>query len=263
VNEEFYCLFFDCLHPIAAKFGLPRSAHVGVLVAPARNMLERLPATAPESLRAELDTAARCGRPYGITLGCVLSRAVIDCVLDLRRRDAQQWFFSEYVPAGPFPTNANDFIGILPELLQPALGGSVGGNFRLQHIGANLRSRGVAALIYPSARADVAVHYDEDMVAHWRGWNMVRYRGKGVPRPNTHHEDPGGWETRFWNGIRTEVDRLPSGEITGWKIVGLEAVNMFRYDFAVKKRGLSPKTILTSNKPKGSLGKLVSSLFGR
>jgi hypothetical protein len=196
-------------------------------------------------MRDRLDRLTKSGDIYGLTLGCVLSSARIDDVLDLRRLEAQDWFFREYVPSGPFPTDAKDFMGILPELLQPALGGSSPSNMRLQRIGADLRARGVAGLVYPSARADVEVRYEGDAIVDFKGWNILLFRG-GAIRPKVTFGDDGGWETKFWNGVNTKVRRLPTGTISAWSVQGLEAVNMLKYDLAMTKRGIPRNTILIS-----------------
>jgi hypothetical protein len=195
-DVDFFAIFFDCLNAkVASTFGLPVSAHIGVLVSPPEKLLKRLPEHTPEELREQIRQAAHAGRPFGITLGCVISKARIKRVLDLRRREAQSWFFHRYIPEGPIPTPAREFTDILPELLQPQLGGSTGSNMRLQAVGADLRAAGVNALIYPSARNDVEVSYRHNVLTHWRGWNLVLYPGN-MPREGV-HDDLGGWETEF------------------------------------------------------------------
>jgi hypothetical protein len=235
-DVDFYTIFIDCFNEsIMARVGLPPSAHIAALVFHPAKLLHRLPPDAPKALKTDLAQAACAGRPYGITLGCVVTQATIEGVLDLRGKDAQDWFFKTYVPEGPFRTPADEFVDILPELVDQNLGGSTPSNMRLQHIGATLRIAGVNALIFPSARNDVEARYKHGTLASWRGWNIVRYTG-GPPRKIVHH-DIGGWSTEFANGV--ELRRVSDGHnVTGWRIFGLEARNLHLYDQVMKKHGI-------------------------
>ena len=237
-DADYYTIFVDCLSPeIANHFNIPRSAHILALVSQPGKLLNALSTEAPEDLKQRLQGAAKANTQFGITLGCVVSKARIEGVIDLRQIDAQYWFFDRYVPKGPIPTPAKEFTDILPELLQPTLGGSMGSNMRLQAIGADLRTLGLNALIYPSARTDVAVSYRNGVLQRWRGWNMVIYRG-GFPRKVV-HQDLGGWETQFWNGI-TCLKRNPDTETEEWWVGGLEELNLMRYHIVMKKKNILP-----------------------
>jgi len=105
-----------------------------------------------------------------MTLGCKLSKARIEGLLDLREKIAQEWFFERYVHRGRIQTPATQFTEILPELLQPPLGGSTPSNTRLQAIGADFRRLHVNALIHSSARSDVGVEYEKGAVHNSKGW---------------------------------------------------------------------------------------------
>jgi hypothetical protein len=225
-DADFYSLFFDCMGPFAESFGLPRSPHIGLLAYPSKRLLSKLPVGAHKDARRGFEKAASSDAPLAITLGCVLANVEIDGVLDLRLAGAQQWLFATYVPAGPFPTDATDFLGILPELTKQDLGSWSENNRRTHAIGADLRRRRVSALIFPSARSNVYVTTDQGQITNWGGWNLVRYSRSPSLRSFIHHDD-GGWLTKFpFSRIAVRRKVNESGEEVGWEIDGLMDVNM-------------------------------------
>jgi hypothetical protein len=243
-STEFYTLFFDCQGKFAESLGMARSPHIGLLVYPADKLLQALPSSISKESRSLIDKASAAGKPFAITLGCVLSDAKIDGVLDLRQLQAQRWFFDTYVPKGPFPTNASDFVGILPELTKLNLGSWSENNRRTHIIGADLRARGVSALIFPSARSNVYVDTKQGQIITSGGWNIVRYLSSKSLRKFEHH-DSGGWLTEFpYSQIRVNRKVNKIGEETGWEIEGLMDINMFLYENKMAKKDLGIKNLL-------------------
>lgn len=74
--------------------------------------------------------------------------------------------------AGP-----DDFMGLLPYLIF----GTRGGSPITDAVGRWLRAAGVEALIYPSARNDVACEVQGGKLIHSAGWNLVDYRESPAP----------------------------------------------------------------------------------
>jgi hypothetical protein len=140
-EADFSCIFLDCLDPDVRPLGVPKSPQPLVLVRQPAALLEAIPSSAPPELVSSIRNAAQSKGPFGMILGITVTQARIEGVVDLRERAAQAWFFERYVPKGPIPTKAVTFLDILPELLQPPLGGSMGSNMRLQAIGADDRCR--------------------------------------------------------------------------------------------------------------------------
>ena len=236
-DAEFHTLFLDCLSPqVADRFQVPRSPHILLLVQQPAKLARVLPTDAPEELRKTLAQAEEMGTFLKMTLGCALGILEVEDVIDLRQIDAQEWFFQRYVPKGPIPTPANEFIDILPELLLPDRGGPSGSNVRLQSIGADMRRLGIGALIYPSARSDVRVAYSHGNLVRWKGWNMVVYRG-GTPRKGL-HIDFGPWETRFWGGIVSGKGNRDA-VTQEWGVVGLEEWNLMQYEKVMESKNLA------------------------
>src|SRR5271165_1381611 len=227
---EFYTVFFDCLdEESASAFGLPVTAHIGVAVLHPDRFVEALAAAgAPDQVVVVGQEAARVGAPLVVTLGNSISAAKIEGVLDLRQIDAQDWFFHQFVPRGIIPTDAKEFVDILPELVQPSLGGCTGSNQRLQFVGKWMREHLVNALIYPSARNDVYATYEKGELARWRGWNMVIYQG--APPPEGILVDMGGLETEFPRPALFQRRERSGDASFEWRIVGLQYRNHAIYD---------------------------------
>ncbi len=220
LRDDLHVEFCDLMREdIATALDVPRGCFVLLSVREARSLLPFCGGFSP-TLRDAVRTNAASGHPFLMTLGTMTANAELGNVLDLRLPAAQQWFFAQFVQGGMYPTGARRFEDILPELLSLAQGGSTPENLRLQAIGSYLRARGVQALVYPSARCDVAVRYHDGELAGWHGWNLVLY-GTGAPR-DAIYIDLGGWETQFPPQVELERARDPDG---GWCVRGLKAWN--------------------------------------
>jgi hypothetical protein len=111
---------------------------------------------------------------------CKIEETTIDGVLDLRRPEARQWLFDTFAHGEPdwfdyqgqaLPQGTG-FLHLLPTLMDR----QNGGNDFTDVIGAYLQSKGVSALIFPSARSDVFVTVENGEVGQSHGWNLVDYR---------------------------------------------------------------------------------------
>lgn len=71
-----------------------------------------------------------------------------------------------------------DFYHMLPTLMNPDIGGgqSSSTGSTVQAIGQWMRTNGVSALIYPSARCDVYAEIHDGKLRRFGGWNLVDYR---------------------------------------------------------------------------------------
>lgn len=123
-----------------------------------------------------------------------IEKNVIDRVIDLRLPETLQWFFDVFVSietiqegkfidgkgrniiTGKFNT-PNDITEFLPTLFTSTLGG---GSTFIQGIGAYLRSIGVQALIYPSARTNSRSLTLDGKVQESFGYILVNYRDAPV-----------------------------------------------------------------------------------
>jgi hypothetical protein len=107
----------------------------------------------------------------------IVTEVSLERVLDLRSLSVQQWFFGSFrhgdlVFTKQAPNDVDSFLGMLPSLMFPDLGGSEfcrGGGHWLRHYG-------VAGLLYPSARSDAGVTYNDRILVRFKGWNLVVYR---------------------------------------------------------------------------------------
>ncbi len=213
--------FFDLMRDdVADALDTPRGCQVLLVVHEAR-ALQPFAGALSATFRAAVDAAAAAGSPFLMSLGTTVVDAQIGGVLDLRLPAAQRWFFASFVQHGLLPTPARRFEDILPELLALACGGSTPDNRRLQALGEHLRARGVQALIYPSARCDVAVRYRDGALVAWHGWNLVRY-GR-APLRDSLYIDLGAWETQFPPAV--ELQRHGGDGEEGWRVCGLRAWN--------------------------------------
>jgi hypothetical protein len=94
-------------------------------------------------------------------------------VVDLRDPSTQEAFHSAFHRGCSRHAGQEGFLlCILPALMNPAPGGSLVTDL----IGSYLRTFGVDALIYPSARFNVSVGFWRDELVNYRGWNLVDYR---------------------------------------------------------------------------------------
>lgn len=117
-----------------------------------------------------------------------LTKAELANTLDLRLRRTQDWFCDVFgkLEAGIgliSPSNhraaklpPESFRQLLPSLLSQPFGG---GSFH-QAVGAWLRSNGVTAFVYPSARCDVHVESNDREVLSSYGWHLVLYANDGI-----------------------------------------------------------------------------------
>ncbi len=138
-------------------------------------------------------------------------RLTIPNTLDLRYPAARDWFTKFFVALERasesmrahetgimFPPKKpiHDFFDLVPVLCLVTLGG---GSSFLQGIGAWLRSNGVSALVFPSARTDFGVLFENGQLIDSWGWNIVDYRGSQVIEwrtqfgrmPSWYNEDEG------------------------------------------------------------------------
>lgn len=220
LRDDLYVEFSDLMREdIATALDVPRGCFVLLSVREAGSLLPFSGGFSP-TLRDAIRTNAALGNPFLMTLGTMTANAELGGVLDLRLPAAQQWFFAQFVQDSMFPTRARCFEEILPELLALALGGSTPENRRLQAIGSYLRASGVQALVYPSARTDVAVRYRDGQLVSWHGWNLVLYGTS--PASDAIYIDLGGWETQFPPQVEFERARDAT---TGWCVRGLKAWN--------------------------------------
>jgi hypothetical protein len=150
-----------------------------------------------------------------------VTETVLDNVLDLRLPETQRWFFSHFKNGdGHFLEKdggtATEFFDLVPTLMDPALGGTA----ETHAIGSWLRSSGVDALIYPSARSDVSVTVRGGELLNWQGWNLIDYRtAQELPALETTRS------LRGWPDFRQPDVRLSvaGGELTGsWRVDGVQ-----------------------------------------
>jgi hypothetical protein len=218
--DDLHVEFFDLMRDdIAAALDVPRGCYVLLAVRAARSLLPfRAGFSAP--LAAAVQANAVQDNPFLMTLGTIVANVEFGGVLDLRLPAAQQWFFAQFVRGAMLPTAARRFEEVLPELLAQVLGGSTPDNRRLQAIANYLRALGVQALIYPSARNDVAVSYRAGELHGWHGWNLVLYGA--TPARDALYLDMGAWETQFPPQVELQRASRPD---EGWRVRGLKAWN--------------------------------------
>ena len=222
--------FFDLMRDdVAVSLNTPRGCQV-LLVVHEACTLQPFGAAFSTPFRTAVDAAAAAGSPFLMSLGTTIVDAEIGGVLDLRLPAAQRWFFASFVQHGMLPTPARCFEDVLPELLALACGGSTADNRRLHALGDHLRARGVQALVYPSARCDVAVQYRDGALVAWHGWNLVRY-GPALLRDSL-YIDLGAWETQFPPAV--ELQRYGCDGEAGWRVRGLRIWNHSVY--AMRRR---------------------------
>jgi hypothetical protein len=157
-------------------------------------------------------TAVRVDIPYQV------EENVIEKALDLRYPDARQWLFNEFGSgklgvverqAPPPPSDAT-FINMLPWLMIR----DNGGDGLTNAIGSYLRDSGVEALIFPSARSDSFVEFQNGELMTFGGWNLVDYRNASIETEDESlllFGDWTGFRDRSANGLVdwTTIIRLP------------------------------------------------------
>jgi hypothetical protein len=159
--------------------------------------------------------------PQAFAVEAQVTETVIDKVLDLRLPETQRWFFSHFKDGdGHFLEKdgrpAIGFFDLVPTLMDPALGGTA----ETHAIGSWLRSSGVDALIYPSARSDVSVTIRDGELLDWRGWNLIDYRtAREFPARETTRSSS-GWPDFRQPGVRLSV---AGGQLAGsWRVDGVQ-----------------------------------------
>lgn len=143
-------------------------------------------------------------------------------VLDLRQRDAQDWF-SRFFRRGDgavfektLGPDIDSFRDMLPAIVYPEFGGS---GFT-KSVGTWMRTVGIDGLVYPSARSDAAVLYDaEGNLATWHGWNFVDYRDLEFVPDSQMHSDDNPWSV--FVAARQAAPTLETSD-RGWRICGAE-----------------------------------------
>jgi hypothetical protein len=151
-----------------------------------------------------------------------VDESTIEGVIDLRLPRTQEWFFEHFKNGdGHFLTKnvgtAREFYDLVPTLMHPAIGGS-----EVTHaIGSWMRSSGVNALIYPSARSDASVDIRNGELVASHGWNLVDYRGASALPATELTKSVGGWPDFLQPTGFLQVAN--GGELAGsWKVTGLQ-----------------------------------------
>jgi hypothetical protein len=165
----------------------------------------------------------------------------IDRVVDLRLPETRESFYQIFhtgkAPAEgddsafwrPLGNNISAFWEMIPELIDPFLGGTKEAQGGLtQAIGGYLRARGVAGLIYPSARNDSFAEIKAGQLSRYGGWNFVDYRHS--PKPWLRHfvcTVP--WQNAVMQGV--SVQKPEVGEYAGsLAIEGVRRANQREYE---------------------------------
>jgi hypothetical protein len=182
----------------------------------------------------------------------------IENVIDLRYPFVQEWFFDTFrIPSEetdacllddyPDPTIAysrfhlgnirapvpETFWKMLPTLMNPDLGGGNPGTTgsTVLWIGHWMRQNQVGAFIYPSARCDVTVLFQNGELEQFYGWNLVDFEDtapyEGRVRFITFEHSPWAW-VDFEDGVKLHL--APAGEMAGsFKVDGM--VNYWAKDY--------------------------------
>jgi hypothetical protein len=121
------------------------------------------------------------------------SHDTIDRVLDLRQRDTQRWFADKFASGIPgltrLPLPPGEFLNLTGRLMNPRLGGG----FYTTAVGLWAVRNSIAGIIYPSARSDVRVLWDEHgNLLDWGGWSFVDLRDKAESRMADHFDHYAG-----------------------------------------------------------------------
>lgn len=171
-----------------------------------------------------------------------LTLAEIPKVIDLRLPEVQDWFLDTFYDLetryGRSPSRSvrvyavrqlTSFRDLIPTLLQPERGGST---FH-QAIGAWLRTSGVHAFIYPSARRNVRVSANGRDVMSFDGWNLVLYAGSGPADFGQAFGQQATWLRE--EHIGAQVVWNEHGKVREWTVSGVEASQrrQWQYELAV------------------------------
>jgi hypothetical protein len=230
--------FWDLMNPeVASQLGMEPMAYIGLFIDDARPLMTHLDEMTPV-LADAVSELARAGEPFMMALGTMHSNAKIGGVLDLRRKDAQAWFFETFVKTSFIPTAAERFEDILPDLINQALGGASldDGDVRLLAIGAFFRRIGIYGLVSPSARSDCMVAYRDGEPVDWLGWNLILY---GDAQPvETAFVDLGGWKAALPPTVTFREFGDAGQNLSGWAIDGVRALNHAMH--VIRHRNSSP-----------------------
>jgi hypothetical protein len=188
----------------------------------------------------------------GIKIPLRILHVSIPRCIDLRLPEAQDWFLTYFVDMElSSQANAskatglyvllndrpNTFGGLLPILLQSEHGG---GHPFIQGVGAWLRSHGVDALIYPSARCNSSVSVVDGRVHSYSGWNLVDYRGANATSWQQHFGRTLTWRNKLIEHS-VEINYTASGPEKGsWSTQGIaerEAQRLVREQELVSSGG--------------------------
>ncbi|MBN1699578.1 MAG: hypothetical protein JW881_18810 [Spirochaetales bacterium] len=191
-----------------------------------------------------------------------------DQVLDLRYPDTRDWFFktfqktqevdygkyeiqkgeankyyttaySRYHLENEHPPTPEDFWHMLPTLINPDLGG---GNIAycgstLNYIGQCMRTHGVNAFIYPSARADVSVVFKDGNLSNYIGWNLIDFSDSPVFYGNidltTFDPNPWAW-VRFDFGVKLYTSKSDPQYSGSFALEGVIDANAIEYSYLVE-----------------------------
>ncbi len=158
----------------------------------------------------------------------------IEQTLDLRFPQAQAWFFERFRDGdGEFVRFAQKSpISSFPEMLPRLLQSSHGGNDVTDAIGAFLRTSGVNALIFPSARSDAYVIVENGELKDFGGWNLVDYRGAEAPNLQRILQISQMWTTAGPPGARLDFVPFTSPGAGSWRISGIRDAH--EKDYATK-----------------------------
>ena len=143
------------------------------------------------------------GITFGITLYYQTFDVVIENVIDLRLPATQEWFFETFRTGyrdfwhKPNGASVSSFAGMLGTLMFPDLGGTSVTDVT----GYCLRSMGIAASIYPSARSDAQIVVDRGIFQYALGFNLLDFRATetiNLKEAPTRFDDDGFWDEYKW-----------------------------------------------------------------
>lgn len=152
---------------------------------------------------------------YRVNIQYKIEEIHLSRVVDLRYPDTQEAFLKVFIPELS-SAGLDGFLTMLPTLLASQLGGSDATNL----IGSYLRTHGADGLVYPSARFDPWVRFQNDTLADFGGWNLVDYRGA----PSAHLPAFSRDLFRPEPADRLKVEKPPPGREYGygsWKVPGV------------------------------------------
>ena len=187
-------------------------------------------ANAPGAPSSALHEAQRRGllpldkERAAIVIPYTVSELSIQKVLDLRYPETRAWLVKEFsngkpdwlTYSGRTPPEGFGFYSFLPSLMSR----SNGGDDLTDLIGAYLRSNGVEGLIFPSARSDVFVVFNNGQYVRSGGWNLVDYRGAFTDLPKRQLVVLSDWPKFPDTTTRIEA-APPSSEFAGsFRILG-------------------------------------------